>query len=234
MLNTLRHAYRHLWFRDTRDPVLMLNDTAVRIRAGLMLLVPIYMGYTLFDAIYGSRWVVTGGVVRDTFDVDFDGHILYMVEAIRRTFDYSRQSHVLEYALFEMIAGMFVWTAWLSPTVWIAGLLARSRPPVWKPLVPKRFAWTLGATFICTCWVFFNPEVLAGWVNAVWTSELLPTNTNYMPRWIPLTLVATCSVLMWMEAVLGFCLGCQLHALFVRLGWIRDECEACNNLDFGR
>jgi hypothetical protein len=173
-------------------------------------------------------------VVNDTLDVDFDGHILYMVEAIRRTYDYARQSHVLEYTLFEMLAGMFTWAAWLSPTVWIAGLLARRRPAVWKPLAPKRFAWALGASFICTCWVFFNPEVFAGWVNLFGSSELLPTTYNYMPRWIPLTLVSACTALMWMEAVLGFCLGCKLHSVFVHFGWIQDECEACNNLDFGR
>lgn len=234
MLHLLMKLTPRLWFRDLRDPVLMLNDTAVRIRAGLMLAIPIYMGYTLYDAIFGGNWTVTGNIVTDTFDTDFDGRILYMVEAVRRTYDYTLQSHVLEYALFEMFAGMFAWLAWLSPTVWIAALLARRSPPVWKPVAPKRFAWALGASFIATCWVFFNPEVFAGWVNTVARSELLPTTQNYMPRWIPLTLVLTCTGLMWMETVLGFCLGCKLHSLFVRFGWIQDECEACNNLDFSR
>lgn len=36
---------------------------------------------------------------------------------------------------------------------------------------------------------FFNPEVFAGWVNWVFRQEVLPTNQNYMPKWIPLVLV---------------------------------------------
>jgi hypothetical protein len=37
-----------------------------------------------------------------------------------------------------------------------------------------------------------------------------------------------------METVLGFCVGCKVHALMVKLGWMQDECEACNNLNFNR
>jgi hypothetical protein len=36
---------------------------------------------------------------------------------------------------------------------------------------------------------------------------------------------------MWLEAILGFCVGCKLHALFVKLGWLQEECEECNNLN---
>jgi hypothetical protein len=25
--------------------------------------------------------------------------------------------------------------------------------------------------------------------------------------------------------------GCKLHALFVKLGWLQEECEECNNLN---
>jgi hypothetical protein len=35
---------------------------------------------------------------------------------------------------------------------------------------------------------------------------------------------------MWMETVLGFCVGCHIHALLVRLGVLKDDCYACNNL----
>ena len=30
--------------------------------------------------------------------------------------------------------------------------------------------------------------------------------------------------------LLGFCAGCQVHALLVWMGIIKHECEACNNL----
>lgn len=225
-------VFQKLWFLDPKDSTVYLNDIVVRIRAGLMLAIPLYMSFTLYDAIYGSHWIVTGNMIHDTFDTDFDGHILYSVEAIRRTVDYSKQTWVLFYALFEMLAGMFVWTARLSPTVLIASFLAKGHEPVWKPLTPKRFAWTIGATFISVCLIFFNPEVFAGWVNTLLHHEVLPTTENYMPKWIPLVLVWVCLGFMWMETVLGFCVGCKVHALMVKIGWLKDECEACNNLNW--
>lgn len=225
-------VFKKLWFLDPRADSLYINDTAVRIRAGLLLIIPLYMGFTLYEAIYGSHWIVTGNAITDTFDTDFDGHILYHVEAIRRTLDYSKQTLVLCYALFEMLAGMFVVTARFSPTVLISSLLAKGHAPVWKPLTPKRFAWSIGASFISVCLIFFNPEVFAGWVNWVFAHELLPTTENYMPKWIPLVLVWVCVGFMWMETVLGFCVGCKVHSLLVRLGWIKEDCEACNNLSW--
>ena len=225
-------VFRNLWFLDPRGEPMYINDTAVRIRAGLLLVIPLFMSFTLYEAIYGSHWVVTGNAIKDTFDTDFDGHILYNVEAIRRTLDYSKQTMVLIYALFEMLAGMFVVTSRLSPTVLISSLLAKGHEPVWKPLTPKRFAWSIGASFIAVCLVFFNPEVFAGWVNWVFRQEVLPTTQNYMPKWIPLVLVWVCLGFMWMETVLGFCVGCKVHSLLVKLGVMEEACEACNNLNF--
>jgi len=225
-------TFRRLWFQDPAADTLFINDIAVRIRAGLMLAVPLFMAFTLYDAVFGSHWIVTGNSIKDTFDTDFDGHILYSVEAIRRTYDYTLQTWVLLYALFEMLAGMFAFTARFSPTILIASLLARGHAPVWKPLTPKRFAWSIGASFIAVCLVFFNPDTFAGWVNAVAMHAVLPTTVNYMPKWIPLVLVWVCLGFMWMETVLGFCVGCKVHSLLVKMGLMKDECEACNNLSW--
>lgn len=223
-----------LWFRDTSEMSPYLNDTAVRIRAGLMLAIPIFMAFTLWDIVFGARWEVTGNVIRDTFDTDFDGRTIYMVEALRRTYDYTVQTWLLFYALFEMLAGMTVKTSALSPTIWLANFLARSAPKVWKPLTPKRFAWGIGASMICICLVFFHPEKFAAALNFATQHPLLPTTEQYMPRWLPLLMVWLCLGFMWMEAVLGFCLGCQVHALLVKVGVFEEECEECNNLDFSR
>ena len=223
-----------LWFRDTSEMSPYVNDTAVRIRAGLMLAIPIFMAFTLWDIVFGARWEVTGNVIRDTFDTDFDGRTIYMVEALRRTYDYTVQTWLLFYALFEMLAGMTVKTSALSPTIWLANLLASRSPKVWKPLTPKRFAWSIGASMICICLVFFHPEKFAAAVNFVTQHPLLPTTEQYMPRWLPLLMVWLCLGFMWMETVLGFCLGCQVHALLVKAGVLKEECEECNNLDFSR
>ena len=222
---------RRLWFREPGTSEL-INDVAVRIRAGLLLAIPLYMGFTLLDVVYGSHWIVTGSFIQDTFDTDLDGRILYHVEAVKRTFEYSRQTHVLLYALFEMLAGMFRLSAHLSPTILISSYLARNTKPVWKPLSPKRFAWSIGAALISTCLVFFNPDVFATWVNTLSAHALLPTTANYMPRWVPMVTVWVCIGFMWMETVLGVCMGCHIHALLVRLGVLKDDCYACNNLSW--
>ncbi|MFM7026084.1 MAG: DUF4395 family protein, partial [Limnohabitans sp.] len=218
-------ASRLLWFRDPDDVTPFINETAVRIRAGIMLVIPVFMAFTLVDIVFGTRWIVTGNVIRDTFDTDFDGRILYMVEAVRRTYDYTLQTWVLLYALFEMLAGMTRITSYLSPTIWLSTLLARSHRAVWKPLAPKRFAWGIGASMICLCLVFFHPEKFAGALNTLSHHELLPTTEQYLPRWLPLVMVWLCLGFMWLEAILGFCVGCQIHALLVKLGVFKDECE---------
>ena len=37
---------------------------------------------------------------------------------------------------------------------------------------------------------------------------------------LPLTICLICLTLMWLEAVLGLCLGCEIHGLLVRRGWV--------------
>ena len=224
---------RLLWFRHPDDVSPFINETAVRIRAGIMLAIPVFMAFTLVDIVFGSRWVVTGNAIRDTFDTDFDGRILYMVEAVRRTYDYTVQTWLLFYALFEMLAGMSKPTSYLSPTIWLSAWLARRHRPVWKPLAPKRFAWAIGASMISLCLVFFHPEKFAAVINALTQHALLPTTEQYLPRWLPLVMVWLCLGFMWLEAILGFCVGCQIHALLVKAGVLQDACEECNNLDFG-
>ena len=98
-LNEVRTTVRNLWFRDTQEDSIFINDTAVRIRAGILMIIPIMMGLTLFDVVFGSHWEITGNMIKDTFDTDFDGRILYHVEAVRRTYDYTTQTWVLFYAL---------------------------------------------------------------------------------------------------------------------------------------
>ncbi|QCU89825.1 DUF4395 family protein [Thiomicrorhabdus sediminis] len=228
----MREIFKNLWFRDINEATPFINETAVRIRAGMLLLIPLYMGLTLFDVGFTSSWLVDGNTAVDSYDTDWDGNIIYQVEAIKRTYEYSLQTIVLFYALFEMIVSMFKTTSWLSPTIWISAFLAYNKPAVWKPLLPKRFAWTIGAILISVCLVFFNPEVFASWVNAIYGSTLLPETVNYMPFWIPMTLVWVCIGFMWLEAILGFCVGCQIHALLVKLRILDEPCEACGNIDW--
>jgi len=86
-------------------------------------------------------------------------------------------------------------------TTW-AGMLGTALTmklrPVWKPVKPKRFAWTLGATLGACCLTF--------WILG-------------MTAWI-IGVLAICFLLTWLEAVMGFCVGCWMYSLLVK-------CEVC-------
>lgn len=228
----MRLHFKNLWFRDKTEEIVFINSHAVRLRAGLMLLLPIYMVIVLFTTVLAPTWtVVPNTFVEETFDVTDDFRVIFNVQAFKTAFDYTVPSLVLFYGLFEMIVGMFVRTSYLSPTIHLATFLPRNIPPKWEPLKPKRFAWLIGASLITLCLVFFNPDTFARFVNLVSGSMLLPTDENYMPDFIPL-FVFLCFMLMWLEAVFGFCLGCKMHWIFAKLGIFKEHCYDCMNVDF--
>ncbi|MDX1796608.1 MAG: DUF4395 family protein [Hydrogenovibrio sp.] len=224
--------FKNTWFRDPNEEVLFINDTAVRIRAGMMLAIPLFMALTLFDVAYTSPWIVDGATVEDTYETNEASQIVYSAQITKRTYDYSVQTALLFYGLFELLAGMFVWSSRLSPTIHLSNYLARNKRAEWKPLTPKRFAWGLGISLVSLCLVFFNPDVFANGVNEFFGTALLPTTYNYIPYWLPVNLVWVCIALMWFEAVLGFCLGCKIHSGLVWLGVIQEPCYACHNIDW--
>jgi hypothetical protein len=97
-----------------------------------------------------------------------------------------------------------------SPAGVLAGWMTRRQAPQWVSAKPKRFAWTLGLAMALAMTVITNSGI-----------------RGVLPR----TICLLCLTLMWLEAVLGLCLGCELHGLLVRRGWRRkDEAfEICPN-----
>jgi Domain of unknown function (DUF4395) len=75
---------------------------------------------------------------------------------------------------------------------------------------PKRFAWTLGLIMSAAMMVITNSDIRGA---------------------LPRTICLICLALMWAEAVLGICLGCEIHGFLVRRGWAtKDEAfEVCTN-----
>ena len=223
-------TFKQTWFKN-EDP-LFINDVAVRIRAGIMMFIPIFMAFTLFDAFYTPAWLVDTNTLEDTYQVNQASQVIYQAEVVKRAYDFTWQSIALLYGLFELVMGMTAKTARFSPTIQLASYLARNKPPVWKPIAPKRFAWGLGITLASFCLVFFNPDLFATGVNHLFGSDLLPTTYNYIPYQIPVTLLYLCLAMMWLEVVLGFCLGCKIHSLLVWLRIIEEPCYTCNNIDW--
>lgn len=91
-----------------------------------------------------------------------------------------------------------------SPAGAVARAMTRSQPPAWVSAKPKLFAWRLGVVMALSMTIITNSGVRGV---------------------LPGTLCAVCMTLMWMEASLGLCLGCKLHALLVRRGWKGDDPE---------
>jgi len=97
-----------------------------------------------------------------------------------------------------------------SPVGRLARLLTAGMPREWVSARPKRFAWTLGLIMSLAMTVITNVRI---------TGRL------------PMSICLLCLSLMWLEAVLGVCLGCQVHRLLVRRGWARPDpqVEVCSD-----
>ena len=95
-----------------------------------------------------------------------------------------------------------------SPVGIVAHWMTRRNPPEWVSAKPKLFAWRLGLAMAFAMTVITNSGIRGT---------------------LPKTLCLICMTLMWMEAALGLCLGCKIHALLVRRGWTRmdPEFEVC-------
>jgi hypothetical protein len=89
-----------------------------------------------------------------------------------------------------------------SPAGVLAGLLTRRHRPEWVSVRPKRLAWSLGLAMSSAMAVITNSGVHG---------------------WLPRSICLICIVLMWLEAVLGLCLGCELHVMLVARGWARGD-----------
>jgi Domain of unknown function (DUF4395) len=89
-----------------------------------------------------------------------------------------------------------------SPIGVISRALTFRQPPEWVSAKPKRFAWTLGLAMAMAMTIITN----------------IPIH-GYLPR----TICLICLALMWMEAVLGLCLGCEIHGLMTRRGWTAED-----------
>jgi hypothetical protein len=85
-----------------------------------------------------------------------------------------------------------------SPIRVVSRAMTRGQPPDWVSAKPKRFAWTLGLAMAAAMTVITNVNI-----------------HGYLPR----SMCLVCLTLMWMESVLGLCLGCKIYALMVRRGW---------------
>lgn len=81
-----------------------------------------------------------------------------------------------------------------SPSLLLGGYLVRKKAPYWVGAKAKTFAWYLGLGMALTaCFTM-------GWLAA--------------PAWVTLAICGVCVSFLFLEAVLGICVGCRLQAIF--------------------
>lgn len=97
-----------------------------------------------------------------------------------------------------------------SPIGVLSRWMTRREAPQWVSAKPKRFAWTLGLVMSLAMSIITNVGIRGA---------------------LPATICLTCLVLMWSEAVLGLCVGCEIHGRLVRRGWVTKDTafEICTN-----
>lgn len=89
-----------------------------------------------------------------------------------------------------------------SPLGIVAAWMVRRKAPEWASAKPKRFAWTLGLVMSFAMMVITNSGITGA---------------------LPLTICLICLALMWLESVLGLCLGCETHGFMARRGWVQKD-----------
>jgi len=89
-----------------------------------------------------------------------------------------------------------------SPVRFAARWMTSRRAPEWASAKPKRFAWTMGLVLAFAMMVITNTGIRGA---------------------LPLTICLICIALMWMESVLGICVGCEIHGFLVRRGWVQKD-----------
>jgi hypothetical protein len=92
----------------------------------------------------------------------------------------------------------------LSPIGLLARWMTQRQPPDWVSAKPKRFAWTLGLAMSGAMTIITNAGIRG---------------------WLPRSICLLCLGLMWLESVLGLCLGCEIYGLLVRRGWTRPDAD---------
>ncbi len=110
--------------------------------------------------------------------------------------------YVGPFVIFDMLVAATFGLTPLSPAGLIGTALTMKIRPLWKPTRPKRFAWVLGATLGVCCLTFRLLHLDVAWIISV---------------------LGICFILTWLEAVLGFCVGCWMYGLLVKCDMCRMD-----------
>jgi len=103
------------------------------------------------------------------------------------------------FLLFDMLMAVAFGLTPLSPTGILATLLSLKLRSVPTPHLPKRFAWSMGASLALIIFTLYQMESDGIWVSIV---------------------LVVFYALSWLDAVLGFCMGCWIYSKLF-------DCQSC-------
>ncbi len=103
------------------------------------------------------------------------------------------------FLLFDMLVAVGFGLRPLCPTGMIASLLSSKMQSVPTPHLPKRFAWSMGASL----------SLIIVTLSLMESADI----------WISLILIVFFT-LAWLDAVLGFCMGCWIYSKLF-------DCQSC-------
>ncbi len=212
---------KQLWFRDTTETIIMIDRTVMRARAGMLILIPLFIAFSIFyfNSSLATTWIIDDTTITSNIsEKDTQDRQIYTIKAVKKTYDYSLETAVLLYAFFDFLCGMSIWSSKFSPSILFANFIARNKKPQYTLYSPKRFAWGMGLVLIFICILFFNPNIIP------FVGEII------IPLGVAISLLSACFVFMWMELAFGYCFGCTIYDWLVKVGVFKDECYACNDI----
>ena len=115
------------------------------------------------------------------------------------------QKTIAPVVLWDFVAAAAVGLTPLSPFGVAGTALTWAQPPVWTPAGPKRFAWSIGALLVAACVALAVLRLKAA----------------------ALATVVACMLFTWLEAALGFCLGCWVWNVVAPALGLGEPCHAC-------
>lgn len=131
----------------------------------------------------------------------------------------------------------FVLKVFLGPKYSLFGsivrLWRRNSAPIWIGAVQKRFAWSIGlflSSFTIYCLLLLGEHISPmAWGQAVTVGQVLQgmreniaNNTLFLtPMNGGIFACLLCLVFMWLESIVGYCVGCHIYGWLVRKWWMK-------------
>ena len=134
----LKNKFQSHWFKFenvTPDGVVLLNERAVRARAGLLFLIPVILLFIRLD--HGNHDQLIVDTINNTI--------------VKRTYDHTFAYSLIFFVMYEMLMAMFVKTSHFSITSILGVMFTNKQTPIYQPMRPKIFAWLIGLVLAILC-----------------------------------------------------------------------------------